>query len=142
MRVAAVVTLAGILDDIKNSNISDADTDAKLVSCHILSRSANDQRLIFEETALAFIPALLPILPDSTEEVGSLVLQSAETGRPREVIMALNEALQYVLDRTENAYLSDEEDEGNEEPNYTDLGREVMLIIRCYEIGIMLCLRV
>jgi hypothetical protein len=49
--------------------------------------------------------------------------------------MALNEALQYILDRTENAYLSDQEDEENEEPNYRDLGREVMLIIESYEQG-------
>ena len=49
--------------------------------------------------------------------------------------MALNEALQYVLDRTENAYLSDEEEEEIEEPDYAILGREVMLIIECYEQG-------
>jgi len=49
--------------------------------------------------------------------------------------MALNEALQYVLDRTENAYLSDEEEEETEEPDYAILGREVMLIIECYEHG-------
>jgi hypothetical protein len=91
--------------------------------------------LIFEETALAFIPALLPILPDSSAEVGALVLQSSETGRPREVIMALNEALQYVLDRTEDAYLSDQEDEESEEPNYEILGRELSLILRSYEQG-------
>jgi uncharacterized phage-like protein YoqJ len=66
--------------------------------------------------------------------VGALVLQSAETGRPREVIMALNEALQYVLDRTEAAYLSDEEEE-SEEPNYTNLAKEVTLIIRSYDQG-------
>ena len=83
---------------------------------------------------MAFIPALLPILSDSADEVGVLVLQSAETGRPREVIMALNEALQYILDRTEAAYLSDEEEE-TEEPNYTILGWEVMLIIQSYEQG-------
>jgi hypothetical protein len=48
--------------------------------------------------------------------------------------MARNEALQYILDRTEVAYLSDEEEE-SEEPNYADLGREVMLIIESYEQG-------
>jgi hypothetical protein len=91
--------------------------------------------LIFEETALAFIPALLPILPDSSQEVGDLILQSAELGRPREVIMALNEALQYILDRTEPAYFSDEEGEESSEPDYANLGREVMLIMQCYESG-------
>lgn len=90
--------------------------------------------MIFEETALAFIPALLPILPDSNAEVGALVLQSAEMGRPREVIIALNEALQYILDRTEAAYLSDEEEE-KEGPNYTNLAKEVTLIIRSYDQG-------
>jgi hypothetical protein len=49
--------------------------------------------------------------------------------------MALNEALQYILDRTENAYLSDQELEESEEPDYVDLGREVMLITQCYEEG-------
>ena len=49
--------------------------------------------------------------------------------------MALNEALQYVLDRTEDAYLSDQEDEESEEPNYEILGRELSLIIRSYEQG-------
>jgi len=48
--------------------------------------------------------------------------------------MALNEALQYILDRTEAAYLSDEEEE-SEEPNYEILGRELSLIIRSYEQG-------
>jgi hypothetical protein len=48
--------------------------------------------------------------------------------------MALNEALQYVLDRTEAAYLSDEEEE-SEEPNYTNLAKEVTLIIRSYDQG-------
>jgi hypothetical protein len=49
--------------------------------------------------------------------------------------MALNEALQYVLDRTEDAYLSDQEDEESEEPNYDILGKELSLIIRSYEAG-------
>jgi hypothetical protein len=48
--------------------------------------------------------------------------------------MALNEASQYVLDRTEAAYLSDEEEE-SEEPNYESLGRELSLILRSYEQG-------
>jgi len=48
--------------------------------------------------------------------------------------MALNEALQYILDRTEAAYLSDEEEE-SEEPNYAILGRELSLIIQSYEQG-------
>ena len=49
--------------------------------------------------------------------------------------MALNEALQYILDRTEAAYLSDQEDEESEEPNYSILGRELSLIIQSYEQG-------
>jgi hypothetical protein len=84
---------------------------------------------------LAFIPAFLPILPDSSQEAGDLILQSAAIGRPKEVIMALNEALQYILDRTEPAYLSDEEGEESNEPIYANLGQEVILIIRCYESG-------
>jgi len=36
VRVAAVVTLSGILDDIRSSNLSEEDKDAKLVSSYAL----------------------------------------------------------------------------------------------------------
>jgi len=49
--------------------------------------------------------------------------------------MALNEALQYILNRSEPAYLSDEEEEDSNEPEYGSLGNEVSLIIECYEFG-------
>jgi hypothetical protein len=91
--------------------------------------------MILEETALTIIPALLPILPDSRHEVEELLCQSASYSRPREVVLALNEALQHIEERAERVELSDVDGNEEDEVNYKVLAKEFETVLRCYGIG-------
>ena len=91
--------------------------------------------MILGETALTIIPALLPILSDSRHEVEELLYQSASYGRPREVVMSLNEALQQIEERAEQVELSDEEENEEDEINYKILAKEFETVMKCYGIG-------
>jgi hypothetical protein len=94
--------------------------------------------MILEESALTYIPALLPILPDAPASVRTIMGWISDLSRPREVVMALNEALQGLEEKAEGVILSDDEDEGNFEREGTDhevLVEELGLILESYATG-------
>lgn len=96
------------------------------------------QTLVLHETALTLIPALLPILPETPTSVESVLRHISIVSRPREVTLALNEALQHIEERIEGIQMSDEEDEagfGREGVDYEELGRELVLVLKTYTRG-------
>lgn len=88
-----------------------------------------------------FIPSLLPILIDAPVPVKHLFELIASTARPKEVVLALNEALQVVEERIEDltfADLSDDEQEelSHEGVKHQDLVQETLaLVIETYAQG-------
>lgn len=98
--------------------------------------------MVFKETALTFIPSLLPILIDAPVPVKQLFELVASTSRPKEVVLALNEALQTVEERIEQLQWVDPSDDGQEEDlthegvKYEDLVQDILaLIIKTYAQG-------
>lgn len=94
--------------------------------------------MILEESALTYIPAILPILPDAPASVKSIMGWISDLSRPREVVMALNEALQGLEEKAEGVSLSDDEDGQGFERDGVDhevLIEEFGLILQSYAIG-------
>jgi hypothetical protein len=88
-----------------------------------------------------FIPSLLPILDDAPVPVKHLFALIASTARPKEVVLALNEALQVVEERIEDLTftdISDDEQEklSHEGVKHQDLVQETLaLVIKTYAQG-------
>lgn len=94
--------------------------------------------MILEESALTYIPALIPILPDASASVQTIVGWISELSRPREVVMALNEALQGLEAKAEGVVLSDDEDGQEFEREGVDhevLIEEFALVLDSYTTG-------
>jgi hypothetical protein len=97
--------------------------------------------LILEDTALTFIPLLEPLLPPARDAVTYILDKISRIGRPREVVLALNEALQGIEERYEGVEASGDEGDFGDEPediDYEDLAEQCSLVIKSYTIG-MLC---
>lgn len=93
---------------------------------------------MLEHTSLVYIPALLPILPDAPLAVCAVFKRIGDVSRPREVVLALNEALQTIEERVEGVSSSDTEDEGEfhrEGADYDVLGQELLLVLQTYATG-------
>jgi hypothetical protein len=91
--------------------------------------------LILGETALTYIPALLGLVGYDNIMVEVLMLRICEYGRPREVVMALNEGLQDIEERAERSELSDEEEDEYQELDFKNLAQEFLVILLCYTKG-------
>ena len=97
---------------------------------------------MFRETALIFIPSLLPVLVDAPLPVNQLFELIASTSRPKEIVLALNEALQTVEERIEQLQWTDVSDDEQDEDltyegaKYQDLVQGILgLIIKTYAQG-------
>lgn len=97
---------------------------------------------MFKETALIFIPSLLPVLVDAPLPVKQLFEIIAFTARPKEVVLALNEGLQIVEERIEQLQWTDISDDEQEEDltyegtKYQDLVQGILgMIIKTYAQG-------
>lgn len=99
------------------------------------------QEVVFKETALTFIPSLLPVLIDAPAPVKHLFEIIAQTSRPKEVVLALNEALSTAEERIEDLLLDISDDD---EPelydaqgiNFKDLVQSMLaLVLKTYAQG-------
>lgn len=87
---------------------------------------------------MTLIPALLPIVAEAPSSVETIFKHISDVSRPREVVLALNEALQHVEERVEGVQTSDDEDQGGfsrEGVDYEELGRELLLLLLTYTRG-------
>lgn len=102
------------------------------------------KRLILEDTSLTYFPIILPLLGDSEDQAARIILQIAETARPREVVLALKEALSSIEEVMEELEVIDDEcitvgkDGVSDEDNggiYKPLVEQLKLVMRCYITG-------
>ncbi|WVQ75064.1 hypothetical protein IAR50_004673 [Cryptococcus sp. DSM 104548] len=98
--------------------------------------------LLLEDHALEYTTPILQVTHSSPEVVMPLIQLIAIYGKPREVLMAFSEALQYVVDRAEGFEVSDgeeAEEEAEEEENnvnYDELWVEWQMLIMGLTIAI------
>ncbi|WVQ79315.1 hypothetical protein IAT38_001412 [Cryptococcus sp. DSM 104549] len=105
------------------------DVNVQIAVCEVIlevvsegSQETQQQRrtLLFEDSALTYIPILLRLTNKAPELAPNLVNLIAAYGQPREVVMALSEGLQYVIDRAEGFGVSDHEGGEEEEEDADD----------------------
>ncbi|WVF68427.1 hypothetical protein IAT40_003192 [Kwoniella sp. CBS 6097] len=94
---------------------------------------------ILADTALTYTPSLLPlVLP--IPQANDLLLLLAQYASPKEMVLALVEGVQSIVDRAEGFTVSDDEDEvelgtggeGDGEVDWADLVLEYEVILRCF----------
>lgn len=96
------------------------------------------QKFIFDDTALTYIPLILPLLTEYPVQAKQLFSWIAGTSRPREVVLGCEEALQGIGEKIEGYQVSDPEDgfeEEGEELSQEDLVQQTIVIVRCYGEG-------
>nr|ODN95588.1 hypothetical protein L204_04129 [Cryptococcus depauperatus CBS 7855] len=119
------------------------DLNARKSACEVMLELLNqgdeemlEQRrlLVLQDSPLTFIPLILPLISVITDTASHLLVLIATHGRSREVIMALSEALQHIIDRAEGFVVSDDEGEDLQEkiePSLESLWAEWRAVLTC-----------
>jgi len=106
------------------------------VQMSLIRLTSHVQRFILEDTALTYVPLVLPSVVDHFEPTLVLLQRIAEVGRPREVCLAFNEALQ-VLDEVANR--PDVSDNGlafgDDVGDTEELAVQCSVILQCHATG-------
>ncbi|WWD20183.1 hypothetical protein CI109_104659 [Kwoniella shandongensis] len=108
--------------------------DAFLEVLNEEDEETQNQRRTFllEDTALTYIPLLLPLTTKCPKSAPALLSLIASYGRPREVVLGLTEGIQYILERSEGFVVSDMEDEegeGEDDVDWVGLLAELEIIL-------------
>ncbi|OWZ42707.1 hypothetical protein C349_03540 [Cryptococcus neoformans var. grubii Br795] len=132
----------GHLTEIVQKYLESDDTGTKRAVCEVIlelleegDEETQTQRrtLLLEDSALTYVSLIIPLSSTAPRTVHSLIQLISMYGRPREVLMALSEALQYVTDRAEGFSVSDDEGDNlpldDDDVDYESLWAEWQMII-------------
>lgn len=139
----------GNLTEVVQKYLESDDTEAQRAVCEVIlelleegDEETKTQRctLLLEDSALTYISPIIRLSSTAPGTVHSLIQLISRYGRPREVLMALSEALQYVIDRAEGFSVSDDEEDNrpldDDDVDYESLWAEWQMIISGYIIAI------
>ncbi|KAK8849558.1 hypothetical protein IAR55_004893 [Kwoniella newhampshirensis] len=91
--------------------------------------------LLLEDTALTYMPLLLPLSLIGGPSVPRSLSLISQYGRPREVVLGLTEALQYMVERAEGFAFNDEgQDERGEVDEKVESVSEWLIAISEFEL--------
>ncbi|AAW43909.1 expressed protein [Cryptococcus deneoformans JEC21] len=139
----------GNLTEVVQKYLESDDIGAQRAVCEVIlelleegDEETKTQRctLLLEDSALTYISPIIRLSSTAPGTVHSLIQLISRYGRPREVLMALSEALQYVIDRAEGFSVSDDEEDNrpldDDDVDYESLWAEWQMIISGYIIAI------
>ncbi|WVR08161.1 hypothetical protein IAU60_005207 [Kwoniella sp. DSM 27419] len=115
------------------------DAFLELLNEDVVGSSAQEQRrtAILRDTALAYTPVFLPVVATIPAAVSIMEL-TAHYAKPKEMVLALTEGIQSVLERAEGFVVSDDESDFEEEEDaidwpalITEYDLSVKLLIAC-----------
>jgi len=100
------------------------------------------QRFVLEDTALTYIPLILPLASDSKEQARELLYEIARVARPREVLLALNEALSTIQEDAEGFFGifgqgsgEYDDDELYNEMDHKTIQERLDVVMSCFPLG-------
>ena len=134
LRRAVLEALLEVLDDADE----DRRVRFRLLSDFPVQLLSVTQRQILEDTSLTYIPLVLPLHADSPDGVEFLLARISRYGRPREVVLALNEAIGGIEELVGGFVISDDEEElgeKDEEVRGDALHARLCLVLRSYTTG-------
>ncbi|TYJ57831.1 hypothetical protein B9479_001441 [Cryptococcus floricola] len=135
------------LGNVLKKYLDTDDTNAQQAVCEVILEVLHEgdaqtqkqrRTLLLEDHALDYTASILQVTHSSPETVLPLIQLIAIYGKPREVLMAFSEALQYVVDRAKGFEVSDGEETDEEESNvnYDELWVEWQMLIMGLTIAI------